>query len=205
MNATATDVVTEFHKQYYKGPLWYGNKWFDIPIQKCPLDLFVYQEIINEVKPDFIIETGTMQGGSAFFLGMMCQLRNQGHVISIDVDARHVPAHPRITYILSDSVAPELLAMLKEKVKGTVMVILDSDHSKEHVLNELRLYAPLVTKGSYLIVEDTNLSGHPIETKGEGPLEAVQEFMQETEEFVTDVSREKFLMTFNKNGYLRKL
>jgi cephalosporin hydroxylase len=84
-------------------------------------------------------------------------------------------------------------------------VILDSDHERDHVLNELRLYAPLVSAGSYLIVEDSNVNGHPVVSDfGPGPAEAVEQFLAETEEFEVDRSREKFFLTFNPSGYLRK-
>ena len=89
---------------------------------------------------------------------------------------------------------------------GTVLVVLDSDHSRDHVLAEPRAYAPLVTPGSYLVVEDTNINGHPVyEAFGPGPMEAVQDFLKERDDFEADRSREKFLLTFNPRGWLRKL
>jgi cephalosporin hydroxylase len=86
------------------------------------------------------------------------------------------------------------------------MVVLDSDHHMPHVLNELRIYSKLVTKGNYLILEDTNINGHPVDRKfGPGPMEALEAFQREDSDFVSDRSREKFLMTFNPKGYLRKI
>ena len=86
------------------------------------------------------------------------------------------------------------------------MVILDSDHGKDHVLNELRTYSPFVTKGSYLIVEDTNINGHPVlHDFGPGPMEAVEDFLKENQNFTVDKSKEKFYLTFNPKGYLRKI
>jgi cephalosporin hydroxylase len=86
-----------------------------------------------------------------------------------------------------------------------VLVILDSDHSREHVLDELRLYAGLVTPGSYLVVEDTNVNGHPVFAEhGPGPMEALEAFLAETDEFEVDATREKFFLTFNPRGFLRK-
>ncbi len=88
----------------------------------------------------------------------------------------------------------------------TVLVVLDSDHSHDHVLAELRAYAPLVTPDSYLVVEDTNVNGHPVyEEFGPGPMEAVQDFLKENDTFAVDVTREKFLLTFNPGGWLKKL
>jgi len=84
-------------------------------------------------------------------------------------------------------------------------VILDSDHSRDHVLDELRLYAPLVTSGSYVIVEDTNINGHPVLPQfGPGPMEALDEFLRESDEFSIDDQREKFFLTFNPRGFLLK-
>ena len=90
--------------------------------------------------------------------------------------------------------------------KDKVMVILDSDHHKEHVLNELRIYGKFVTKESYIIVEDTNINGHPVYPDfGPGPMEAVEEFLRENKNFVIDKTREKFYLTFNPRGYLKKI
>jgi cephalosporin hydroxylase len=86
------------------------------------------------------------------------------------------------------------------------MVVLDSDHSRDHVLNELKAYSPLVTKGNYLIVEDTNLNGHPVHPSiGPGPMEAVTDFLRYNDEYQIDKERERFYITFNPNGYLKKI
>ena len=101
-----------------------------------------------------------------------------------------------------------MLQTIKAAIKptDTVMVVLDSDHSKAHVLEELRLYSPLVTKNSYLAVEDSNQNGHPVSPfSGPGPMEAIQEFLGTTRSFVIDRSREKFYLSFNPSGYLKKV
>ena len=85
------------------------------------------------------------------------------------------------------------------------MVVLDSDHTRDHVAEELRLYAPLVTSGCYLVVEDTNVNGNPVLPEfGPGPQEAVAEFLAQTDDFEVDHEREKLMLTFNPNGYLRR-
>jgi cephalosporin hydroxylase len=110
--------------------------------------------------------------------------------------------------LIGSSASKEVEEQVRTLIKGSdkVMVILDSDHHKEHVLNELVIYSKFVTKGSYLIVEDTNINGHPVFVEfGPGPMEAIEEFLGQNEEFVVDEKREKLYLTFNPKGYLRKI
>jgi cephalosporin hydroxylase len=203
-------VARRFHIHYYRSFVWQQDTyWLGTETLKCPLDLWVYQELIHEVRPDLIVETGTMFGGSAHFLGSMCHLLGHGRVISIDVEDRQDrPEHPRVEYVLGSSTSNEVVTRVQAS-KGQaqrVMVILDADHSRSHVLEELRAYAPIVTTGSYLIVEDTNLNGHPMHRDyGPGPMEAVNEFLAGRDDFVVDRSREKFILTFSPRGFLRKV
>jgi cephalosporin hydroxylase len=177
-------------------------------VAKCPLDLWIYQEILFERRPGLIVETGTYYGGSALFLASMLDLIGSGRVISIDTGwDPNPPAHPRIEYRTGSSVAPEIVDGVREAVQPgeRVMVILDSDHSRDHVLAELRAYSPLVTPGDYLVVEDTNINGNPVKPDfGPGPREAVEEFLAQNGDFDVDDSREKFFMTFSPGGYLRR-
>lgn len=206
-------IVNQFHELYYDshffGKTWGNIFWLGIPTLKCPLDLWIYQEIIFEVKPDVIIECGTANGGSALFLASMCDLVDNGSVITIDIeDKEKRPKHKRIKYLLGSSTSKEIVEKVRNLIKDEikVMVILDSDHHKEHVFNELRIYSKFVTKGSYLIVEDTNINGHPIFPDfGPGPMEAVKEFLRENKDFVIDETKEKFYLTFNPKGYLKRI
>ncbi len=201
-------IADQFHQQYYDSGVWMNTTWLGVPVQKLPLDLWIYQEIMNELKPDLIIECGTADGGSAYYLASLCDLVRNGRIISIDILAKPRPQHPRITYLTGSSVSAEIQTAVRNAIKPgeRVMVILDSDHSLEHVLNELRAYAPLVTSGSYLIVEDTNINGHPVLPQfGPGPMEALQQFLAENKDFQVDLSREKFFVTFFPNGFLKKL
>ncbi len=198
------DTITDsFHHVLYATEAWQRTFWRGCPVQKLPSDLFIYQEIIHSVKPDYIVEAGTSLGGSALFFADMMELQGHGQVISIDNQFRpDRPEHPRIRYISNDSIAAlgEVEGIVREK---RVIVTLDSDHHKEHVLREMEAYAPLATE--YLVVEDTNVR-HPIEVAGigEGPMEAVMEFLQTHMEFEIDHSAHKFLVTFNPNGWLRR-
>lgn len=206
-------IVDQFHMLYYDtqnfGGTWGATTWLGVPVSKVPLDLWVYQEIIHELKPDLIIESGTSYGGSALFMASVCDLLGKGRIVSIDIEAKSPrPTHPRIQYFLGSSTSEQIVEQVKGLIgdQDKVMVILDSDHRKEHVLDELRIYSALVTQGSYLIVEDTNVNGHPIAPEhGPGPLEAIEEFLVDNTDFVVDRSREKFYLTFNPRGYLRRV
>lgn len=210
---TEKEIVEKFHQLYYSAATfsktWSQTLWLGTHALKCPFDLWIYQEIIHELKPELIVETGTAYGGSALFLASCLDLVGKGQVITIDIENREGrPQHKRINYLLGSSTWEAILARVTEYSigKSPIMVILDSLHSKEHVLNELRLYSKLVTYGSYLIVEDTNINGHPVEpNSGPGPMEAVLEFMNENSEFLVDRSKEKFYLTFNPGGYLKKV
>jgi cephalosporin hydroxylase len=175
---------------------------------KCPFDLWVYQEIIVETRPDVIIETGTDEGGSALFMAAMCDVVGHGRVVTIDIAAKATPPHPRVRYVSGDSVSPQTFTDVTREIapEESVMVVLDSNHSRGHVLRELRLWERLVRKGHYVIVEDTNMNLR-LAVTGRGPhpgaFEAVQEFLAEQDRFEMDRSREKFMLTWNPGGYLR--
>lgn len=203
-------LVDAFHRLYYDSHVWLDTRWLGVPVLKCPLDLWIYQELITELRPGLIVETGTAAGGSALFLACMCDLVGAGRVITIDIatdDSR--PQHPRVEYLHGSSVAPDTVAAVAAEAAtvDTVLVILDSDHAMPHVTAELHAYAPLVTVGSYLIVEDTNTNGHPVlPDHGPGPHEAVEQFLAAPagRAFVRDERRERLLMTFNPGGYLQR-
>lgn len=204
-------ITNRFHELYHYSSesTWLDTFWLNAPAQKCPFDMWVYQEIIFEIKPDLIIETGTASGGSALFLASMCDLINKGRVITVDVKSNaNRPRHPRIKYMLGSSTSKEIVGEISAAAAGSekTLIMLDSDHVKEHVLNELRFYNKFVTKGSYIIVEDTNIHGHPVLPDfQEGPMEAVREFLKENKDFVIDKAREKHYLTFCPNGYLKKI
>ena len=175
---------------------------------KNPLDLWVYQEIMAETRPELIVETGTYRGGSALFLASMCNLLGHGEVVSIDVEplGDDYPQHPRLTYLGGrSSTDPGVVDEVRERADGcNTLVILDSDHSQPHVEAELAAYAPLVPVGCYVIVEDSNI-GRIRKDLLPGPLEAIETFLAATDEFEIDREREKFLVTFNPSGYLRRV
>jgi len=215
-NMTDDNIVENFHKLYYENAekTIYNTYWMGKKVVKCPLDLWIYQEIFFNIKPDFIIETGTRDGGSALFFANMCDITGKGNVISVDIHSEEgISQHERITYLIGNSVDAKIIQNIKKiienntKVKNpSIIVILDSDHTKKHVLAEMNLYSDLVSKGSYLIVEDTNVNGYPIEPHyGEGPMEAVKEFLSINKNFIADNDMEKFFFTMNPHGYLKKM
>ncbi len=199
-------VIDAFHA------LWYPRQqvfWMGHEMQKCPMDLLMYQEILYECRPDLILECGTWRGGSALYLAHLCDLMAHGMVLTVDINQfAGFPQHPRIMYLTGSSVAPETVAQVKAVANGfrKVMVILDSDHTKAHVLKELEAYAALVTPRQYLIVEDCNIHGHPVrDDLPAGPFEAVESWLPKNAEFIRDPACERFLLTFNPGGYLRRM
>lgn len=202
-------VTHAFHRLYYETAVWKDTYWLGTRAQKCPLDLWVYQEILHEQRPDLILETGTAHGGSALYLASVCDLLGKGEIVTVDIyPIEDRPVHDRITYLTGSSTAPEVVSEVERLAEGRerVLVILDSDHARDHVLDELRIYSRFVSTGGYLVVEDTNVNGHPVfPDHGPGPMEAVETFLAESDEFEVDASREKFFLTFNPRGFLRKV
>jgi len=178
----------------------YNFDWLGVPIIQHPQDIIAMQEIIWRLKPDLIIETGIARGGSVIFYGSMVELCGKGEVLAIDIDIRAhnrevIEAHPmykNITMIEGSSVDEEVVRQVRKKAAGkeTVLITLDSSHAHDHVLAELRAYAPLVTKGSYLVVFDTvaedlpegSIKNRPWD-KGSNPKTALDEFMKENQDF----------------------
>ena len=201
-------AVSRAHDALYLSDAWTEATWLGAQALKNPLDLWVYQEIMVETRPELIVETGTYRGGSAFFLASICDLLGAGEVVSIDIEPLRddYPAHPRVTYLGGRSstdfeVVAEVRGRAREK---RTLVVLDSDHSQAHVEAELAAYADLVPVGCYLIVEDSNI-GQIRKDLLPGPLEAIDVFLAGTDAFEIDRSREKFLITFNPSGYLRRV
>ena len=196
--------------------IW-DNMWFlGIRIKKNPMDLWMMQQIIGEVEPDFIIEAGTDHGGSALFWAASLELLGlqDSRVITIDIADRTESVSQRglwqkyVEFIHSSSTDPETVDAIARRVKGKrVLVVLDSNHAANHVLEELRMYGPLVTPGSYLVVEDTNIDGVPVSPEfGPGPMTAVLEYMATGGDglYEVDLARESFVLTFNPGGWLRR-
>ena len=201
-------AVVRAHDVLYGSYAWAQATWLGAQALKNPLDLWIYQEIMAETRPDLVVETGTYRGGSAYFLASICDLLGVGEVVSIDIeDVRDdYPAHPRITYLGGrSSTDPDVVAEVRSRAEGRrTLFVLDSDHSQAHVEAELAAYTPFVPVGCYVIVEDSNI-GRIRKDLLPGPLEAIEEFLAGNDEFEIDREREKFLITFNPSGYLRRV
>ena len=212
LNERERQTVTEFHKLVYA--LWQDGaptleaNWLGYPAVKCPLDLWIYQEIGGETRPDVVIKTGTKLGATSIFLATVLQMIGHGRVISVDNDLRPGrPTHPAIDYLHGPTTEPGFVERVRKLIpKGArVMAVLDADHAAPRVLREMEAYGRLVTPGCYLIVEDTNINGHPaFPEHGPGPMEAVASYLVQHREFRVDHERERFLMTLNPGGYLRR-
>jgi cephalosporin hydroxylase len=185
--------------------------WMGVRALKNPLDAWVYQEILFERRPDVVVELGSYNGGSTLFLAHMMDLIGHGVIVSVDIDrSRWDVRHDRIHTVTGDSGAPETVAEVTRLCAGrTVMVIHDADHYKGPVLRDLRAYAPLVSPGQYLVVEDGMMDilrpSSQVGTLDPGALEATEEFLAENPEFVVDPIRERFIATNNPRGFLRRV
>lgn len=202
----------------------YNFTWLGVPIIQFPQDMVALQEIIWKIKPDLVIETGVAHGGSLILTASILELiGGEGSVIGIDIDIRShnrevIEAHPmykRINLLEGSSISDEIVEEVRKiaKDKENIMVILDSNHTHSHVLEELRLYSPLVTVGNYCIVFDTVIEDMPEDSfpdrpwgKGDNPKTAVWEFLEETDQFIMDKEIEnKLLITVAPDGYLNKV
>jgi cephalosporin hydroxylase len=202
----------------------YNFTWLGRPIIQFPQDILALQELIWEVKPELIIETGIAHGGSLIFYASMLELLGgSGRVLGIDIDIREhnrveIEKHPlsrRITMLEGSSIAAETIEKVRSIAggSGSVMVVLDSNHTHAHVLRELELYSQLVTKGSYLAVMDTIVEDMPDDFfperewgRGNSPKTAVWEFLKTNDRFEIDREVEnRLLITVAPDGYLRCL
>jgi len=201
-------VVDAFHGQYYDAPAsWKGNTWAGFRIQQLPADMMVYQQILFATRPAFVLQTGVSGGGSLLYFAHVLDMMGappETRVIGVELDVlpeARALSHPRIEIVEGSSTASATVARVESLLppgrRG--LVSLDSDHRRDHVLREMEIYQRFVEVGSYLVVEDTNVNGHPVLlAHGPGPEEATQAFFASGERpFVKDDLGARQLFSFH--------
>jgi cephalosporin hydroxylase len=222
-NIDAKESALNFIKSSAKNKYTYNFSWMGRPIIQYPQDIIAMQELIWEIKPDLIIETGIAHGGSLIFYASMLELIGNGEVLGIDIDIRkhnkeeieNHSMYKRISMIQGSSISQEVINQVKQKAenKNKILVILDSNHTHEHVLQELKLYSKFISIESYIVVFDTIVEDLPNDFfndrpwgKGNNPKTAVWEFLNENKNFEIDYSIEsKLLITVAPDGFLRRI
>lgn len=205
----------EYHQQKVHQGSLHGlpnlqQRWMGRIIWKNPLDCWIYQEIVYDTEPEVVVEIGVAHGGSTLYLAHLLDLLGSPHasVVGVDMDLSQAAdlQHPRIQLIQGNCLDPHTFEQVAHICRGRkTMVIADCDHSKSHVLEELRTYFSLVSLGCYYIVEDgiCDVMGWP---PVPGPMAACNEFLEENPQFVNDAElREKYVITYNFNGYLKRI
>lgn len=208
--ASCAQITSLFHQLYYydDASTWRKTAYRGVHIQKCPLDLWRYMEILARVRPDLVIETDAKGGGTALLIADLCGSQGAGRVVTMGIeDDPEWPSHPRVTYWHGESMDPLIIrrAVALAEQSAVTLVLANSSHDAEIVRRELETYGPLVTPGSYMIVENTNIHGHPVRPDlPDGPMEGVCRFLAGCDEFEVDRDLESYRLTFNPLGYLRK-
>jgi len=205
----------EFEIFYHKYLDWFNQNchfdlyWLGRPIRKNPFDAWVYQEIISSTKPTLIIEIGNKFGGSTLFLANILDSLNCGRIIGVDITHDGVKdlQHPRIQWITGDATSQEVLEKITKEISNDdrIMIIEDASHEYLATLKILELYSPLITPGLYFIIEDGICKEDYINGPKPGPIEAIHQFLKTNSDFTIDKKMEKFIFTYNPDGFLKKL
>ena len=196
--------LREYQAEVYRDLLWRSNsflytRWLGHPVLKTPSDLLWYQEILVECRPDFLVETGTFEGGSALYFASIFDLIGHGEVLSIDYIPRQIPKHPRITTWTGNAADPSLLDKVRQHVgTGKVMISLDDDHARLHISKELELYAQLVTPGQHMVIEDL----FELANYGSG-LPTRDEFLGKHPEF--ELQPNRYPEAFSAHGWMKRI
>jgi len=214
-------IGMQWTKVAHENRLSYEVDWLGIPVIQTPEDLILMQELIFKVKPDVIVETGIAHGGSLIYYASLLELLDKGKVIGVDIEIRDhnkkaIESHPlfnRIEMIQGSSTSMETINEIKKRISknSKVLVCLDSDHTKNHVLKELELYQELVSTGSYMVVFDTNtsklaeLGACDKKYINNSPKEAIDDFLRQTNDFEIDKHYNKLYISYSPNGYLRRI
>ena len=223
-NKSLLNAAKEFNEQSNRAQYSYNFSWMGRPIIQYPQDMIAMQELIWDIKPDLIIETGIAHGGSLIFYASILELIGNGEILGIDIDIREhnkieIEKHSmykRIKMIQGSSIDPAIVEQIKEiaDTKKTVLVVLDSNHTHEHVLAELEHYAQFVSVNSYMVVFDTiveDLSeGYFVHERpwkiGDNPKTAVWNFLESNKNFeINKAIDNKLLISVAPQGYLKRI
>jgi cephalosporin hydroxylase len=202
---------SEFVEAYWNTLSWKDVSWLGRPVGRPPTDLFIYQEMLSEARPDWVVDTGTGNGGRAFFLATICELLGHGKVVSVGKAPKdgERPTHPRLVHIAGEPTSAEVAAEVHQLVgsPGNAMLVLGSRTDRRRTVLEFDTYADLVPTGSFVVVEDTMVNGNPVWPEfGPGPAEGVRAIMQTTDgHFVVEPAFERFGLTFNPAGFLKRV
>jgi cephalosporin hydroxylase len=203
------ELTAEFTDMFWRSLAWQETTWLGRRVVNCPTDLLAYQDLIAKVKPDWVIETRTGAGGRAMFLATICELLGHGQVLSIQERAAgKLPEHPRVRYVTGHSVDEDTVRQVRDIVgdPSNALVILGSRGGRERMVQEFEAYAPLVPVGSYIVMENTIVNGNPVLPEfGPGPAEAVRKILRLRSDFAPDRGVEKYALTFNPGGFLKRL
>jgi cephalosporin hydroxylase len=204
------ELKLNFIDASWRSLAWRNTTWLGRRVKKIPTDLIAYQEIVSKVRPDWIIETGTDDGGRALFLASICELLDHGRVISIDVESSaERPEHPRITYLEGRSQDADTVQRVRELVgtaPNAAVVLGSQPASNLRMEGEFEKYKEFVPRGSYVIVENTMYNGHPVwPGHGPGPWEAVRRVLARNPDFAIDPTMERYGLTFNPKGFLKRI
>ena len=203
------DLKAAFIEAVWRSVPWNRTTWLGQRIRSAPADLLAYQEVLARVQPEWVIETGTADGGRTLFLASICELIGNGQVLSIDeavVEDR--PRHPRIRYMKAFAHSRPGLERVQAIVgdAAPVVVVLGSCTDSFKTSAQFERLAPLVPVGSYVIVTDTIVNGRPVwPAFGPGPAEAVKRILAMHGNFVADPLLEKYSSTFNPGGFLKRI
>lgn len=206
-NMTLKDWMTYHHRSIK----FDRCHWMGVRTVKNPLDCWVYQEILYEVQPDILIEIGSYEGGSTLYFAHLLDLIGKGNILSIDINrSRFNVKHDRIIEITGDSSSSEVLSQVSGYCKNkSVLVIHDGAHDKNQVFKDLEAYSGFVSLNSYLIVEDGVIDlfspGDGLGLYEEGPIPAIEEFLNKHPNFMIDLERELYILTCSPQGFLKRV
>jgi len=208
LGANLDMTLRQWIERYQKELVFERVLYRGLPTWKNVVDLWVYQEIIWENEIDLVIEIGVRHGGTTLWLSDLLQTfcGARGLVIAIDLERPPIAFPPNVHFILGDSIATATVAAARAHSSGhKTLVLADGNHAADHVLAEMRLYAPIISLGSYFIAEDGIVDVMDWKEFTPGPAVAARRFVAETDEFVIDQAREKFLLTYAPGGFLMRV